>query len=754
MYYTKNNISNLNEFVAYMPTNIIVDLSENYLPLEEHFTSVSEAVETLQELSKRLTLSFRAPTTETYQRDGTKKITPAFMPTVSNTEAVISKTEKLIQRFVFENFDYRKIYAKVNSNPNAEKFDEAINKLFALQTEEERKKISHWIWSASRKLHNLSVKYPTMLIFYGQQGKGKSMIASKLASVLTGRSVPAMNIDHYLDGFSMRETESLPIMFFDEFGTRDKKNLNKLKSMITDSFERIEYKGQDAFTLPSFKSFILTTNDDPKLLTQDVADRRYAVVEYVNTEKYLTLEEIDSLVQTLWETVPYNCDSYIDEKALYQNLISKSTNETMIDVLSNWFYQVDDSGINTLSSVMSHSSISIMELVNITQCSRNWAHKVLESPYFERVSPTSRFYRPNQELFSKVYNSLLNKTDFEQVEIEEKKDSKDLIIEAQAKEIEALKAKIAELEGNKPTPPTDPTPKNDKGDDCFTEEDIRRFGCLVKDTTYSTPSVHINENTQFIITATPKKEYMQKVINGEEVVDAKGEHHLPVFFTFESDNLSLDEQYEKATEVINGKYGDSVFSITNSGHKSIHTLVYIDPEQREEIAKDFKYYWNEAGKMLYGSTDNLDSACASIARLSRLPGGKRDDGSYQKCGYMNRECKPLDLSNVITKHKKEVEIMETLRNIQRANKPTWNVEIDEMKKLENIHNTGNRSESFELAYDVIKNGSCPSGANYVGAIASLKGMDFSEDFVKTNLYEVARHEHPSNITKSFETYWK
>lgn len=247
------------------------------------------------------------------------------MPSVSNTEAVISKTISLIFKFVTDNYDYRKVYAKVNETPNKDSFNKALDKLFCLQTEEEKDKIAHWFWSAARKLHNLPVKYPTMLIFHSAKvGTGKSMLASKIASSLTGRTIPAMNIDHYLDGFSMEETESLPVMFFDEFGTRDKKNLNKLKSMITDNFERIEYKGKNAFTLPSFKSFILTTNDDPKLLVQDVTERRYATIEFQSTKGILSLDEIDSLVKELWKTVPYDCNDYIDETALYEISIAKA----------------------------------------------------------------------------------------------------------------------------------------------------------------------------------------------------------------------------------------------------------------------------------------------------------------------------------------------------------------------------------------------------------------------------------------------
>ena len=746
----KQTITNLNEFVAYMPKNIICDIRDSFLPLEDNFNSTSEAIETLEYFAEKATLTYRAPTIEINQNNGTKKIVPAFMPSVSNTQTVISNANKLIFDFVTNNFDYRKIYAKKNKTPDEAKFNEALDKLFQLQTEEEKDKIAHWIWSAARKLHNLPVKYPTMLIFHSTKvGTGKSMLAGKLASILIGRKVPAMNIDYYLDGFSMEETESLPIMFFDEFGTRDKKNLNKLKSMITDNFERIEYKGKNAFTLPSFKSFILTTNDDPKLLTQDITERRYATIEFQSTKGLLSLQEIDELVETLWETVPYNSDDYIDEDVLYSNSIQKSTNETMVDVISSWYYKIDELGMNTLTDIMSHDAITITELVSITKCTKNWAHKILDSGYFTRVSPTSRYYKPNTELFQKIYDSLLNRKDIDDIAIEV--DPKDKLIEALQAKIKELEAKLAEKDNPTdpdPTTPTDPAPNK------FTTEDIVKFQTPVKDDKFSQPSVKVKENTQFIITARPKPEYIKEVLKSDEKVDAKGEHYLPVFFTFESDDLPLQEQEENYKKLLNGKYKENVFSVTNSGHKSLHTLVFIRPEQAEEIAKDFKYYWNVVGNKLYGTVEHLDKQCASIARLSRLPGGTRDDGSEQTCLYINRDVIGIDLSEEIKEHNKDLLVNSVIRaTTTTAN--TNNEETDELQKLKNIYNkNNNRSEAFITAYEAIVNNDFPSGANYVAAISSLKGMGFTSEFVRNSLFEPAKQLHKTNLTRNFENYWK
>ena len=298
-----------------------------------------------------------------------------------------------------------------------------------------------------------------------------------------------------------------------------------------------------------------------------------------------------------------------------------------------------------------------------------------------------------------------------------------------------------------PTTPTDPSPNK------FTTEDIVKFQTPVKDDKFSQPSVKVKENTQFIITARPKPEYIKEVLNSDEKVDAKGEHYLPVFFTFESDDLPLQEQEENYKKLLNGKYKENIFSVTNSGHKSLHTLVFIRPEQAEEIAKDFKYYWNVVGNKLYGTVEHLDKQCASIARLSRLPGGTRDDGSEQTCLYINRDVIGIDLSEEIKEHNKDILVSSVLRATTTI--VNTNEETDELQKLKNIHNkNNNRSEAFNVAYEAIVNNDFPSGANYVAAISSLKGMGFTSEFVRNSLFEPAKQLHKTNLTRNFENYWK
>ena len=76
---TKQTITNLNEFVAYMPKNIICDIRDNFLPLEDNFDSTKDAIETLECFAEKSTLTYRAPTIEINQNNGTKKIVPMRM---------------------------------------------------------------------------------------------------------------------------------------------------------------------------------------------------------------------------------------------------------------------------------------------------------------------------------------------------------------------------------------------------------------------------------------------------------------------------------------------------------------------------------------------------------------------------------------------------------------------------------------------------------------------------------------------------
>lgn len=275
----------------------------------------------------------------------------------------------------------------------------------------------------------------------------------------------------------------------------------------------------------------------------------------------------------------------------------------------------------------------------------------------------------------------------------------------------------------------------------FTPEDAKHFGTPICANKMSKPQ--FESTGEFLVTAEYTEEAKKEIMAGKDI-DRKGENMRPVFFVYESDDLPKDEQLKKAMEV-KEKFPEAVFSITDSGSKSIHTLVYIKPEYRDLVEKDFKYAWSLVGERLFGSTEHLDRQCASIARLSRLPGGIRDNGANQTCYYINRKVKGLDLTwvcmsipnRLAQKEQRLSKYMEIRKQLEEGG-----YDFDTVEHLKRAVAKSN-NPSGQLAVDLVEGRQTPSGSNLIGAIgyASRVCGPYVESLVK----EEAHRQHPTNI---------
>lgn len=268
------------------------------------------------------------------------------------------------------------------------------------------------------------------------------------------------------------------------------------------------------------------------------------------------------------------------------------------------------------------------------------------------------------------------------------------------------------------------------------------------------PHFRNNKNDSYICTASFTEEYMEKVLKTNEPISRSMTNMEPAFFVYEFDTLSIAEQKKICESLLNDpKFENRVFSQTFSGSKSIHTLIPIDPRYRKDIMLDFKYYWGLFANIFFGSENlkYLDSQCASIGRLSRNPNGVRENGVFQECYYYNPNATLMrwGLDSKIKEHNKQIEEMKRAEEIrQRQEKKVWvNNYSSEYEKLESLYGKGNKSEQFNLAYDVVMRNLCPKGANYIAAAASLKGSGFSREFTK-NMLKVASKAHPTNISNN------
>lgn len=330
----------------------------------------------------------------------------------------------------------------------------------------------------------------------------------------------------------------------------------------------------------------------------------------------------------------------------------------------------------------------------------------------------------------------------------------DISVEDEIKEARKTWDRIIELAKKVDTEfdnkPTDPRP-TDRLE--FTKDDIKTTHMFVCDNQYSQPSSDIKDTTQFIITAEPTKEYIS---SKPEQLDRKGEHYRPTCFVYEMDETPLEEQ-KKIFDDLKERISDNIYSITYSGGKSIHTLVWIKPEDRDEVKKDFKWYWTETAKELFGNNwEKLDKADASIARLSRRPGAIRDNGELQECYYLNKNVKGIILSNLIQrkkeldrKQKYQQKIEEELRKQKQLSFSFDNK--NERPLIEQLKDIANKSssESVKLAYEILESGNAESGSNMIGAIGAMKKLAENDSKwyeLGQQLVDICHSQHPSNIS--------
>jgi hypothetical protein len=274
--------------------------------------------------------------------------------------------------------------------------------------------------------------------------------------------------------------------------------------------------------------------------------------------------------------------------------------------------------------------------------------------------------------------------------------------------------------------------------------------------------VHDNAD-EFICAATFNDAAMEMYLKGN--VDSENfkngklrridQNMNPYFFVYESDTLTLEEQLKLADSILSGPAAPTITSVTFSGSKSIHILVKIPEKYREDIKKDFKYYWDAVAQYIFqDNKDKLDKACASVSRLTRKPNGIRDNGQKQVCYYYNKDACLFEsqFEWSVPIHNEELRKME----IEAAEKERKRLlradalkETDEFKKLENMHKKV-MNGPFDVAYNAI-HGDCPAGENYVAALKSLKARGFSKEIQKLMLDNVSA-AHPSNISKTRAKY--
>ena len=299
---------------------------------------------------------------------------------------------------------------------------------------------------------------------------------------------------------------------------------------------------------------------------------------------------------------------------------------------------------------------------------------------------------------------------------------------------------------------------------------------------YPTRRLMVYPSTQFACTAYYKKEVFDEWKKGgwEKTPRRIAANLIPTAFVFEADGATIKEQAAN----IRQEALRHVLSITHSGNKSLHFVVPIHIDQGKafdgpDASALFKAVWEEVAAQLFFDTSMLDSATATIGRLTRMPGAKRlptaKDGRLdtsaeaqanaplQRCYFLNTSVEYLDIRGMIERareslHKKAVkaDTREAVAAAFAAYAP--NTYEDDMRHLENSQRLY-PSAHKQIILDAF-NGVLPSSgelpmvtdtrrATYLGAIALAKSK-FGN--LARPLVEAIKAAHPSCLPLPVESF--
>ena len=92
--------------------------------------------------------------------------------------------------------------------------------------------VLHWIWQVKRKMLGLSVDHHMMLVFYGDQGGGKTQLILKLLSPIKGLYFPT-NFLQIIDDRLFKVVRDYAVIFTDEMAGAEKACINLVKNRIS-----------------------------------------------------------------------------------------------------------------------------------------------------------------------------------------------------------------------------------------------------------------------------------------------------------------------------------------------------------------------------------------------------------------------------------------------------------------------------------------------------------------------------------------
>ena len=279
------------------------------------------------------------------------------------------------------------------------------------------------------------------------------------------------------------------------------------------------------------------------------------------------------------------------------------------------------------------------------------------------------------------------------------------------------------------------------------------------------PHFYKKNNDEFICAASFTEKAMEDYLAGNVNSDnfkngllrRIDSNMVPYFFVYESDSLSLEEQLKNIDKILSGPAKNCITSVTFSGSKSIHILVKIPEKYREDIKKDYKYYWDLVAQFIFqDKVGCLDKACASISRLTRQPNGDRENGVKQICYYYNKDACLLESqfefsvpehNAFLEKKAKEDAIKEYQRQLkyQELQKTPEN----DLKKMRHF---AKANPKWEVVFEVLDGDtSSRENSEYLTALGMLKTAEISDEIIYEYVSK-CKHDYPKFWPKSINEY--
>lgn len=645
---------------------------------------------------------------------------------------------------------------------------------------------------------------PQQVCFYQHSmlgGTGKSNFLSILEAFCGRHGLPCGHVNPTNQRWIGNDYSRLSVGLVDEFfcprgGSEADDKVRTINNIIDNVEYQVEYKGQDSYFLRSKVTLFINSNRLPF----DTNIRRYGIaayneVPYANIkqetlDRYFQSRSMDEWVDIMteaFESCPFGevfKDRCCRNSESLNNLIY--TAKYVVDKAPE--IQSDRRFIDISCCTVREFAVLYTKLCSPSketpEAVRTWSSRLKQDIL---RACAQGIIRPAKRTSGVIENCRFDLHAIASLPVPE--DITDTSLDGIDDMWERTQAAIASfLSAEDTTPPEDTRKRIDRSNDYeYTDEDVKRTAMLPDDDGYGV-SLKVKDSTQFIVAAVPRKEYLQELIaDKSRKLQRLKKDFLPAMFVYESDKIpyidsdstlsddekkvrKIDEQVDMAEEALSGPDGGSIYSVTYSGSKSVHILVRIAPKDRLFLAAEerlpggepvFKHVWRAVAKRLFGErAAYCDEACGNYPRLTRRPGGTRAGGIRQQCWHMNREAEGIDISDIIAETKellKEAERERELSEARRASRPActdWG-DTPLMEQFRRIAVKSGTAASLG-ALEMLETGVVPQGElpmmaiGYLSAVVNYIDSKFMPLY--DELYDLCQDQHPSNITKSRESY--